>query len=115
MLDHIKHFFQAAGYSLQGLRATLKNEMAFQQEFLVLLIMIPLVFCLDVSGLERALMLGSWLLVMVVELLNAAIESVVDRIGLEKHALSGRAKDQASAAVLVAIVMAILIWLGVLL
>ncbi len=97
-------------FSWQGLSAAYQQEAAFRQEVWVLLLAVPLAFLLSEVGLERALLIGSVLLVMVVELLNTALEAVVDRIGHERHELSGRAKDMGSAAVLLAIANALLIW-----
>jgi len=106
---------RAFGYSLQGLRAVWRHEAAFRQEVLVAVLLVPLGLWLGTNGVERALLVGSWLLVMIVELLNSAIEAVVDRVGPESHELSGRAKDAGSAAVLVAIALAVLVWALVLL
>jgi len=105
----------ASIYSWRGLIAAFKHEQAFRLEFYLLLVFIPLAFYLTEAALERALMVGSWLLVMVVELINSAIEAVVDRFGGEQHELSGRAKDIGSAAVTVAIVLSAVLWLGVVL
>jgi diacylglycerol kinase (ATP) len=105
---------RALGFSLQGLRAAWRHEAAFRQEVLVAVLLVPLGLWLGTDGVERALLVGSWLLVMIVELLNSAIEAVVDRIGTESHELSGRAKDVGSAAVLVAIALAVLVWVLVL-
>ena len=102
---------KASVYSWQGLVAAFRNEQAFRLEIYLLLVLVPLAFYLTEHSLERALMIGSWLLVMTVELINSALEAVVDRFGGEQHELSGRAKDIGSAAVLIAV----LIWLGVLL
>ncbi len=101
---------RAAGYSLGGLRAAFVHETAFRQEVILFLVLAPAAWWLGGSGVERALLIGSLLLVLVVELLNSAIESVVDRIGAEPHTLSGRAKDQGSAAVLLALLLAVLTW-----
>lgn len=84
-------------------------------ECYVLVIILPLVWSLKRSAVERSLLIGSWLLVIIVELINSAIEVVVDRISTERHELSGRAKDMGSAAVFCAIILAISIWLTVLL
>jgi diacylglycerol kinase (ATP) len=101
----------AARYTLAGLGHALRAERPFQEEVLCLvLIAIPGAIWLGTDKIERALMVGSWLLVLVVELLNAAIERTVDRIGLERHELSGRAKDLGSAAVGVAIALALVVW-----
>ncbi len=103
--------WRAAGHSWRGLRAAFRHEAAFRQEVGLLLVVVPLALWLGESGVERTLLIGSWLLVMVAELLNSAIEAVVDRIGPERHELSGRAKDIASAAVFVALANAALVWL----
>jgi diacylglycerol kinase (ATP) len=102
--------YKAAGYSLKGLSAAWKNEAAFRQEAIVVIPAILLAFYLDVSSIERILMVGVMILVLVVELLNSAVEAAIDRIGPEIHPLSGRAKDMGSAAVLITILFAILTW-----
>jgi len=107
--------FNASIYSWQGLVAAFRNEQAFRLEIYLLLVLAPLAFYLTDSSLERALMISSWLLVMTIELINSAIEAVVDRFGGEQHELSGRAKDIGSAAVFVALVISAAIWVGVLL
>ncbi|HEY2989650.1 MAG TPA: diacylglycerol kinase [Candidatus Binatia bacterium] len=106
----LHHLLLASCYSLAGLRAALQHEQAFRLEAGVLVVVVPLGFWLGKSGVERALLIGSWILVMVVELLNTAIEAVVDRIGLEQHELAGRAKDVGAASVLCAIVLALAVW-----
>jgi diacylglycerol kinase (ATP) len=111
----VTRLIKATGYSLAGLRAAYQNEQAFRQESWLLLILVPLALYLSPDNTERALLIGSWLLVMIVELLNSAIEAVVDRIGPEWHELAGRAKDIASAAVMVALLLAACVWLLVLL
>lgn len=105
----------AARYSWRGLRAGWRTQAALRYEFCVSCLVIPLAFWLGRSGVERALLIGSWLLVVVVELINSAIETVVDRIGSELHELSGRAKDLGSAAVLCSIILAATVWLLLLL
>ncbi|MEW6593675.1 MAG: diacylglycerol kinase [Thermodesulfobacteriota bacterium] len=100
--------------SFMGLRAALRHESAFRQETALLLILVPLGFWLGEGGVRKALLVGSLLLVLIVELLNSAIEAVVDRIGPEHHELAGRAKDLGSAAVLLAIVAVLLTWFLVL-
>ena len=102
--------WRATGYSLAGLRAAFQNEQAFRQESCILLIIIPLGLWWGEGAVEKVLLIGSWLIVMIAELLNSAVEAVVDRIGDEPHELSGRAKDIASAAVMVALVLAFLTW-----
>lgn len=108
------HLLKAIAYSMAGLRAAIRNEPAFLQELLVLCVAIPVGIHYGDSGVERALLVGSVLLVPVVELINSAIESTVDRISEERHELSGRAKDMGSAAVLLTIINAVVIWLLIL-
>ncbi len=110
----ITRLIKATGYSLAGLRAAYQNEQAFRQEVWLCFILMPLAFYLTDVGVERALLIGVWLLVMITELMNSAIEAVVDRIGEERHELAGRAKDIASAAVMVALLLAVIVWLLVL-
>ena len=100
----------AAGYSMKGLRAAFTHEAAFRQEVVLLLVMTPLALWLGEGALEYALLLGSLLLVLIVELLNSALEAVVDRVGAEHHELSGRAKDIGSAAVFIALLNVAVIW-----
>ncbi len=101
---------RAAGYSVAGLRAAIRKEAAFRQELLLCLLLVPLGLWLGRTGIERALLLGSLLVVLIVELLNSGIEAAVDRIGKEQHKLSGRAKDLGSAAVTLALLLAIVTW-----
>ena len=110
----IKRILLAAGYSVKGLRAAFVHEAAFRQELLLSVILIPLAFWLDVQLSERLLMVSSLVLVLIVELLNSAIEAVVDRIGSEWHELSGRAKDIGSAAVFLSLLITSYIWLSIL-
>jgi len=100
--------------SLAGLKSAVRHERAFRQELGILLLVIPLGLWLGDSGAERALLIGSWLFVLVVELVNSALETVVNRIGMERNELSRRAKDLGSAAVFVALILAGVIWLLVL-
>ncbi len=111
----IKRLNNAFGYSMQGFRACFKHEEAFRQEVYASLLLIPLALYLGDTGVERALLLGSWLLVPLVELLNSAIENAIDRIGAEQHELSARAKDIGSAAVFLALLLCACVWLLVLL
>lgn len=106
----LKRIVLAAGYSAKGLRATFIHEAAFRQEVVLAAVLIPLACWLDVATVEQVLMIAAVILVLIVELLNSAIEAVVDRIGPEKHELSGRAKDIGSAAVLLALLLTIYIW-----
>jgi len=110
----IQRIINAWGYSMAGFRSCFKHEEALRQESYALIFLIPLGLWLGNSGVERALLVVSLLLVPLVELLNSAIEAVVDRFGGEHHELSGRAKDIASAAVFLSIVMAGLVWFLVL-
>lgn len=109
----IVRIINAAGYSWRGLSAAWKNEAAFRQEVMLTALLAPVAVYFAGSGVELALLLGSLLLVLVVELLNSAIEAVVDRIGPEIHPLAGQAKDMGSAAVLLAMLTAFIIWLAV--
>jgi diacylglycerol kinase (ATP) len=97
-------------HSYAGLRATWLSESAFRQESVAAVVLIPCALLLPVSPVERVMLIGSVLLVLLVELLNSAIEAVVDRISLDRHELSGRAKDCGSAAVLVALIMCAMTW-----
>ena len=97
-------------YSLDGFKAAWKHEDAFRQEAILALILIPLALLLTDAALERALMIASVLLVLIVELVNSAIEATVDRISLESHQLAKRAKDIGSAAVLIALVNVVAVW-----
>ncbi len=106
----LKRVIKAAGYSWAGLKAAFKHEAAFRQELALCLVLIPTGLWLGQSGIERALLIGSLLLVLIIELLNSAIEAVVDRFGGEQHELSGRAKDIGSAAVFIALLNAAAIW-----
>ena len=106
----LRRLVNAAGYSWAGLRAAWRNEEAFRQEALLCLILVPAALWLATNGVERALLLGSLMLVMIVELVNSALEALVDRIGPEQHELSGRVKDMGSAAVLLALLNVPLIW-----
>ncbi|ABC31549.1 Diacylglycerol kinase [Hahella chejuensis KCTC 2396] len=110
----LKRIILATGYSMNGLRAAWRNESAIRQEMVAALILVPLALFLSVTMVEKILMIGSVLLVLIVELINSAIEAVVDRIGAERHELSGRAKDMGSAAVLVALSLAMFTWIGIL-
>lgn len=106
----IQRLINAFSYSKAGFGACFRHEEAFRQELLALILLLPLGFWLGDNGVERALLLGSLLLVPLTELLNSAIEAVVDRFGGELHELSGRAKDIGSAAVLLSILLAAMVW-----
>jgi diacylglycerol kinase (ATP) len=111
----LQRVWNALHYSLAGLRAAFTCEDAFRQEALLAALLIPLAFWLPVGGVGRALMIGSVLLVLIVELLNSAIEATVDRVSLDRHHLSKRAKDIGSAAVLLALINVMVVWACVLL
>ena len=102
-------------YSLDGLAAAFRHEDAFRQEVVIALVLIPVALALPASGLGKAVMVASVLLVLIVELLNSAIESVMDRVSLEEHVLAKRAKDMGSAAVMLALINVPVVWLLVLL
>ena len=106
----LRRILNAAGYSWAGLGAAFKHENAFRQEAFLALVLIPLALILGDTGIECALMIGSVLLVLIVELLNSAIEAAVDRISLEHHQLIKRAKDMGSAAVMIALVNVVVVW-----
>jgi diacylglycerol kinase (ATP) len=105
----------AAGYSWAGLQAAFKHEDAFRQEVLLLLVLLPLALYLGDNGIERALMIVALLGVLIVELLNSAVEAAVDRVSLERHPLIKRAKDMGSAAVMLSLANVAIVWSLVLL
>ncbi|HAZ74965.1 MULTISPECIES: diacylglycerol kinase [Enterobacteriaceae] len=106
----LTRIIKAAGYSWKGVRAAWLNEAAFRQEAVAVILAIVIACWLDVDAITRVLLIGSVVLVMIVEILNSAIEAVVDRIGTDFHELSGRAKDMGSAAVLMSILLALATW-----
>ncbi|WP_265946372.1 diacylglycerol kinase [Dechloromonas sp. A34] len=106
--------WNALGYSRDGLAAAWKNEAAFREEVLLAAIAIPLAFYLGKTGIDRALLIGSIVLILIVEILNSALEAVVDKASPEKHELAKRAKDMGSAAVLLSLLNAAAIWACVL-
>jgi diacylglycerol kinase (ATP) len=110
----VKRIMLAARYSWQGFRVAYRKEEAFRQETWLALFAIPLGLYLGQTGIERGMLVGSIILILIVELLNTGIENVVDRVGMDPHKLSGRAKDMGSAAVFLSIVLAALIWLLIL-
>ncbi len=110
----LKRIILAAGYSIKGLKSAFKHEAAFRQEILLAAIFIPLACYLDVSQIERILLIAALFLVMITEIINSAIEAVVDRISSEHHKLAGRAKDMGSAAVFIALILTAYIWIEIL-
>ena len=107
----IRHILNAIVYSFAGLKAAWKNEMAFRGEAVVIAVMIPVGIWLGRTPVEWALLTGSCLAIMITELLNSAVEAIVDRIGPERHELSKRAKDLGSAAVFISMISAAVIWI----
>ena len=106
----IKRVYKAALYSVAGIRATFQTEAAFRQELILCALLIPLAFWVGSTAVERALLIGSCLMVLITELLNSSIEAVVDRIGAERNELSGKAKDIGSAAVFISLWTAGIVW-----
>lgn len=102
--------WRACGNSLKGMRAAIRYESAFRQEAALCLVLIPVACWLGSNVVEIILLIGSCLLVLATELMNSAVEAAIDRIGLERHELSGRAKDLGSAAVFVMLGLALLTW-----
>ncbi len=110
----LRRLMNALGYSFAGFRAAYKHEDAFRQEVLLATFLIPLALWLPESAIGKAMMIGSVLLVIIVELVNSAIEATVDRISLENHDLAKRAKDIGSSAVLVSLINVLVVWVLVL-
>jgi diacylglycerol kinase (ATP) len=110
----LTRMFRAFGNSLRGLSGAFREEAAFRQELALAAVVIPLGLWLGRNGIERVLLIAPMFLVLVVELINSAIEATVDRIGLERHTLSGLAKDIGSAAVLMSLLLLAVVWLLVL-
>ncbi len=106
----MRRIINAAGYSWLGLKAAWRTEAAFRQEVMLAAVLLPLALVLGENGVERALLISVCLVVVIVELLNSAVEAVVDRIGPEHHPLAGAAKDLGSAAVFVSLLMVVLVW-----
>ncbi|CAC9545715.1 Diacylglycerol kinase (EC 2.7.1.107) [uncultured Gammaproteobacteria bacterium] len=110
----LKRISNAFGFSMQGLKICYQSEVAFRQELWFGVVLISLAFWLKESDIERVLLIAPVFLVLIVEVLNSAIESVVDRIGDEYHALSGAAKDMGSAAVWLSLVLVLITWIIIL-
>ena len=106
----VQRIIWASYYSYRGIRAALQHEAAFRQEFVLMLILIPLAFWLGETVEQQLLLIGPCILVVVAELINSAIEAVVDRIGPERHVLSGQAKDMGSAAVFFCLILVVVSW-----
>ncbi|ARD22049.1 diacylglycerol kinase [Shewanella japonica] len=110
----IKRIIRATGFSFKGLTSAWRNEAAFRQELILCLCLVPIALIVDVSVIEKVLMIMTLFIVLITELLNSAIEAVVDRISDEIHPLSGQAKDVASAAVFLSLLLCGLTWIGIL-
>jgi diacylglycerol kinase (ATP) len=106
----IRRLLNAFGYSVHGFASAFQHEDAFRQEVLLAAVLIPIALVLDVGAIGKAMMIASVLLVLIVELLNSAIEAAVDRISLDRHSLSKRAKDIGSAAVFLSLVNVVAVW-----
>ena len=106
----LKRLILATGYSWNGFKAGWKNEEAFRQEVVLAAILIPLALFLDVGSIQTILMIASVLLVLILEIINSAIEAVVDLVTEEKHELAGRAKDMGSTAVMLGLINVVLVW-----
>ena len=106
----LRRIINATFFSMAGFRAAWRDEAAFRQELLLCVVLIPAGFWLGRTAVERSLLIGSCLIVLIVELLNTGIENVVDRFGEERHRLSGQAKDMGSAAVFVSLMLTLVIW-----
>ncbi|MBN3495069.1 MULTISPECIES: diacylglycerol kinase [Vibrio] len=113
-LHGLKRIKNATRYSFQGLKAAFQNEPAFREEVVLAAVMIPIACWLDVTQIDRILLIATVVLVLIAELFNSAIEAVVDRIGEEQHELAGRAKDIGSAAVMITMLLTGYVWLEVL-
>ncbi|MGZ9898053.1 diacylglycerol kinase [Shewanella gaetbuli] len=109
----IKRVIRATGFSIKGLKAAFRDEAAFRQELALAVIMLPIAILVNVTVVEKLLLVLSVFLVLIVELLNSAIEAVVDRFGGEIHPLSGQAKDIASAAVLLSLLFCAICWIAI--
>jgi diacylglycerol kinase (ATP) len=106
----LRRLWNAFGYSFSGFRAAYKHEDAFRQEIHLAVVLIPLALWFPVTYIGKAMMIGSVLLVIIIELLNSAIEATVDRISLDNHDLAKRAKDIGSSAVLVSLINVVIVW-----
>lgn len=111
----LKRILNACIFSMAGFKAVWKHEEAFRQEVLLFIVTTPLALWQGQTTQDKLLLIGSIVLVLLVELLNSAVEAIVDRVGLERHELSGRAKDIGSAAVLLSLVWAAIVWASLLL
>lgn len=106
----ITRLIKATGYSIAGLKAAWQEEAAFRQEVLLSIVMIPAAFWVGETAVQRILLIASVFIVLITEILNSAVEAVVDRIGSDPHPLSGRAKDMGSAAVMLSLINVAIVW-----
>ncbi len=106
----IRRLIHATGYSFRGLAAAFRNEAAFRQELLLVAVLLPVSFWLAADAIQWAILAAPLFILLIVELLNSAVESTIDRIGEERHELSGRAKDMGSAAVLLSLLLIAATW-----
>jgi len=106
----LRRLINASRYSAQGLRSAFRHEAAFRQESWVLVVGLPCAFWVGIDLWQTAMLIASLMLIMVVEMINSALESLVDRVGTDFHELSGRTKDMGSAAVLLSILIAVVLW-----
>jgi len=106
----VRHFWNAFRWSMKGIRSALKTEVAFRQEVCIAAILIPVAILLPVAALNRVLLITAVLLVLIVELLNSALEAIVDLVSPDYHELAGKAKDCGSAAVFISLISGALIW-----
>ena len=113
--DGIARIYRAFWWSMAGLKVTFLKEAAFRQELLFCIVLTPFAFYFGETGVERALLLGSLLIVLIVELLNSAVEAVVDRISEDEHELAGQSKDTGSAAVFLSLLNVAVVWVLVIL
>lgn len=109
----LKRIWLAGGHSLQGLWFGIKEESAFRQELMLAAVLLPWAFVFEFTVVERILLLGSVLLVLIIELVNSGIEAAIDRISFEAHSLSKRAKDYGSAAVLLSLILCGAVWFSI--
>ena len=110
----IKRIVMATWYSLKGLKAAFKSEAAIRQECFAIAVLLPIAILADVTLVEHLLLILTMFLVLIVELLNTAVETVVDRVSFDQHELSGKAKDIGSAAVFISILIALATWVSIL-
>ena len=106
----LQRLLNATRYSIDGIAAAWRHEPAFLEEIVAAAILVPVALALDVSGVGKALMIGSVMLILIVEVMNSAIEATIDRVSLERHPLAGRAKDLGSAAVMLSLANLVIVW-----